>query len=86
MERNMDESRKAFEQWINSLPMHSAERHRIDSDRYRFNTTEVAWKAWLASRASIEIELPDWDMFDTTRQVLGAVEDELRAAGIKVKE
>lgn len=53
----MDESRKQFERWINSLPMCSAERHRIDNDRYRFNTTEVAWKAWKASRAAIENEL-----------------------------
>lgn len=53
----MDESRKQFERWINSLPMCSAERHRIDNDRYRFNTTEVAWKAWRASREAIEIDV-----------------------------
>ncbi|EKS6731502.1 hypothetical protein OSG44_004998 [Enterobacter mori] len=93
MERNMDESRKQFERWINSLPMCSAERHRIDNDRYRFNTTEVAWKAWQASREAIEIELPPtvdssnvpfagnaWNAYRSE-----AV-DAIRAAGIKVKE
>lgn len=94
----MDESRKQFERWINSLPMCSAERHRIDNDRYRFNTTEVAWKAWQASRAAIEIELPR--VIDAHplgpqsakmicafhKNVVGECAKAIRAAGIKVKE
>lgn len=87
----MDESRKQFERWINSLPMCSAERHRIDNDRYRFNTTEVAWKAWQASRAAIEIELPkrigsksSWQ--EGPHMFADDVVSAIRAAGIKVKE
>lgn len=90
----MDESRKQFERWINSLPMCSAERHRIDNDRYRFNTTEVAWKAWQASREAIEIELPaecqESDAHYMYQNGWNECIDDMKAsfstAGIKVKE
>ncbi|MFH5067186.1 hypothetical protein ACHHY8_02385 [Enterobacter cloacae complex sp. 2024EL-00215] len=93
----MDESRKQFERWISSLPMCSAERHRIDNDRYRFNTTEVAWKAWQASRAAIEIELPEGELvYSTATDTYGedgclmlpveTIARVLDDAGIKVKE
>lgn len=96
----MDESRKQFERWINSLPMCSAERHHIDNDRYRFNTTEVAWKAWQESRAAIEIDLPRRKVACASGYGDGYLVDSLmgdaleydetveaiRAAGIKVKE
>ncbi|MBE4946319.1 MULTISPECIES: hypothetical protein [unclassified Enterobacter cloacae complex] len=89
----MDESRKQFERWINSLPMCSAERHRIDNDRYRFNTTEVAWKSWQASRAAIEIKLPPKAESSPYEHYMphytmdaDSVESAIRAAGIKVKE
>ena len=81
----MGESRKQFEQKI----QHSyGEDYLVvndDGDYVNWITADL-WEFWQASREAIEIELPGWDMFDTTRQVLGAVEDELRAAGLRIKE
>jgi hypothetical protein len=54
MERNMDESRKQFEDWFHS---------RYDSismpPKDRVNLFTFSWAAWQASRAAIEIKLDD---------------------------
>lgn len=83
----MDESRKQFEAEMAKLgDCVDMRRAKNGDEEYMAWDVRLAWRFWNLSRAAIEIELPGWDMFDTTRQVLGAVEDELRAAGIKVKE
>lgn len=94
MERNMDESRKQFEEWrISDSP--TSNLYRDSHGQYAEIGTWVAWKAWQASRAAIEIELPDAaDYWNGTeghevlnhRQLMADSADAIRAAGIKVKE
>ncbi|EMS8795798.1 hypothetical protein ABDJ68_001475 [Enterobacter ludwigii] len=85
MERNMDESRKQFEQTYEQLR----------KDGQTINLWDVWSMAWQASRAAIEIELPDAaDYWNGTegheilnhRQLMADSADAIRAAGIKVKE
>ncbi|WP_270491113.1 hypothetical protein [Enterobacter ludwigii] len=88
----MDESRKAFEEWAIKSG------HSISLDargRYVFSYTATAWAGWQASRAAIEIALPDievitgnytapgdgWEVYDAQE-----TDKAIRAAGIKVKE
>lgn len=58
----MDESRKAFEQWISNTITSDLHRgimlDRRESGGYSHLATENKWEAWQASRAAIEIELP----------------------------
>lgn len=84
----MDESRKQF------VEIYEQMKH----DRFGSNE-EWAWKFWVASRAAIEIDLPDEltieDCIDKDIDVcrathfnlgMGKLEQAIRAAGIKVKE
>lgn len=96
MERNMDESRKAFEQWAESNG-HDTYRS-IAGGGYYFQSTQWSWDIWQASRAAIEVKLPefyDYTDQDTTRAAaeksaynsgLYDSQEAIRAAGIKVKE
>jgi hypothetical protein len=67
MERNVDESRKQFEQEfarINRIPLEDVISCRYEDDYWdesHLNTRGIsmAWKIWQASRAAIKIELPD---------------------------
>ncbi|EOX9628772.1 hypothetical protein ACTLKO_001574 [Enterobacter ludwigii] len=81
----MDESRKQFEQTYEQLR----------KDGQTINLWDVWSMAWQASRAAIEIELPDAaDYWNGTegheilnhRQLMADSADAIRAAGIKVKE
>lgn len=102
MERNMDESRKAFEQYsadMLGLPLEMISDAR-DGDRYRHSFDRASimqplngwWVLWQASRAAIEIELPDvekWRSVDAVRAQAAYkshITTELSASGIKVKE
>lgn len=97
MERNMDESRKQFEDWRMSDSPNS-KLYRDAYGQYAEIGTWVAWKAWQASRAAIEVKLPefyDYTDQDTTRAAaeksaynsgLYDSQEAIRAAGIKVKE
>nr|DAJ89781.1 MAG TPA: hypothetical protein [Caudoviricetes sp.] len=103
MERNMDESRKAFEQWYLLNWGHTEDNHETlfeigpgDDSYYRLGV-RLAYEAWLASRAAIDIELPKPSSmlnrlnFNSTYHSVNAfkaedVEYSIRAAGIKVKE
>lgn len=85
----MNESRKQFEEWIVRVG------HNVSRDArglYVFSYTATAWVAWQASRASIEIELPEnkWHPCDCIDVVIAFDRDDviesIRAAGIKVKE
>lgn len=81
----MDESRKQFEEWVKYY-------HGImPGDLCYANMVEMHWKAWQASRAAIEIELPDEYTYDEevrehASQVISDCAEAIRAAGIKVKE
>ncbi|BBJ66300.1 hypothetical protein [Enterobacter sp. 18A13] len=97
----MDESRKAFERWweVNchngQPPRHGWDFWR-DGEGYSIEDDEEfqwRWEAWQASRAAIEIELPEAcsccysesekELHDAA---MSEVADILSAAGIKVKE
>ncbi|ECM5670421.1 hypothetical protein PV77_05450 [Salmonella enterica subsp. enterica serovar Newport] len=91
----MDESRKQFEEWFKN-------KYHVSSDVMKIMhiKSEIAWEAWQASRAAIEIELPaknditgddypipdlvDWD--DGRNAGIQKCAEAIRAAGIKVKE
>ncbi|MBX9031220.1 hypothetical protein HCH06_17820 [Enterobacter ludwigii] len=83
----MDESRKQFEEWrISDSP--TSNLYRDSHGQYAEIGTWIAWKAWQASRAAIEIELPE--PYDDGHGNLWLPQDNttanIRAAGIKVKE
>lgn len=90
----MDESRKQFEEWRMSDSPNS-NLYRDAYGQYAEIGTWIAWKAWQASRAGIEIELPSLKQVDTGERyvwsdgVFNFKEDAIeaiRASGIKVKE
>lgn len=95
----MDESRKQFEAWrISDSP--TSNLYRDSHGQYAEIGTWIAWKAWQASRAAIEIELPRRKATYASGYGDGYLVDSLmgdaleydetveaiRAAGIKVKE
>lgn len=96
MERNMDESRKAFEQWALEVMQFTSDDLRWDERRncYRDYVLHIAWKGWQAGRKTIEIEVPaacadDEYFIDGVFQPMRYerdVERAIIAAGIKVKE
>lgn len=97
----MDESRKAFERWW-EVEYHNGNPPRFgweawrEGDGYKVDDDESEldglWQAWQASRAAIEIELPEnkWHPCDCIDVVIAFDKDDviesIRAAGIKVKE
>ena len=83
----MDESRKAFEQWCKTVMTDDADFCMEWGDYSNLNV-RLRWEAWKASRAAIEIELPDnWaDEFGTDCLDMQEAIEAIRAAGIKVKE
>ncbi|CAM8499700.1 Phage protein [Enterobacter asburiae] len=97
----MDESRKQFEEWVkfhlgddwSEVSMHTAN----GGANYKDSYVDLAWIAWEASRAAIEIELRkpnqgslpgDYHIgYDSGAESQYESDvDAIRAAGIKVKE
>jgi len=79
MERNMDESRKQFDEAY----------ERMQYDHFGSNR-DFAWKFWQASRAAVEIKLDDKvmveDEFDRGHNcAIDYCAEAIRAAGIKVR-
>ncbi|ELQ6021932.1 hypothetical protein R2217_000767 [Cronobacter turicensis] len=89
----MDKSREQFEEFAQREKLSLA----YGDCGYVYTSTEMAWRAWQASRAAVEIELPkyhDYTNQDTTRAQAeksaynSGVYDSaevIRAAGLKVK-
>ncbi|EGK2940327.1 hypothetical protein IOR84_000295 [Escherichia coli] len=89
----MDESRKQFEEWFKN-------KYHVSSDVMKIMhiKVEIAWEAWQASRAAIEIECPgkrEREAFSTYfedgvtfgyNDAISECEGLIRAAGVKVKE
>ncbi|ECD9464185.1 hypothetical protein V5P15_11800 [Escherichia coli] len=89
----MDESRKQFEEWFKN-------KYHVSSDVMKIMhiKVEIAWEAWQASRAAIEIECPgkrEREAFSTDfedgvtfgyNDAISECEGLIRAAGVKVKE
>lgn len=99
----MDESEKKFEQWFRTIETGDDDKWELPAYRSpAWNAyllrRQLALGAWLASRAAIEIKLPDFYDYtdqDTTRAAaeksaynsgLYDSQEAIRAAGIKVKE
>lgn len=79
----MDESRKQFVEFAKNNEFIVT----IQNGEFLYPATRKAWKLWQASRAAIEIELPEvcaWNLCEllNKKEVIEAI----RAAGIKVKE
>ena len=86
-------SREQFEKWIREETGFDLWRTGYpmtewDDQQYKCHQTNLAWMAWQASRAAIEIELPDSDVgyemmeYHDPQQVIEAIEK----AGLKVKK
>ncbi|EAB5738148.1 hypothetical protein D5O23_07575 [Salmonella enterica subsp. enterica] len=88
----MDESRKQFEEWFKN-------KYHVSSDVMKIMhiKVEIAWEAWQASRAAIEIELQkpkkgplpgDYHIgYDSGAESQYESDVEaIHAAGVKVKE
>ncbi|ELY6206683.1 hypothetical protein SNQ34_000600 [Cronobacter sakazakii] len=81
----MDKSREQFEKWMSDDGKYSLAIEKTGED-YILATTRVQWEAWKASRAEVEIELPDvcaWNLCELLdkKYVVKAISD----AGLKVK-
>ncbi|MCZ9080348.1 hypothetical protein OM310_24290 [Escherichia albertii] len=89
----MDESRKQFEEWFESYTGCDPK------NKIYANMVEMYWQAWKASRAAIEITAPKfidsrealakWFTVDYSNgfgDAMDAYEENIRAAGVKVKE
>ncbi|HGB3193979.1 TPA: hypothetical protein ACIVAT_000630 [Salmonella enterica subsp. enterica serovar Waycross] len=53
---------------------------------YASELTRAVWSGWQASRAEIEVMLPDCDKFETTWQYQDAAEMLIEMEGLKVKK
>lgn len=86
-------SREQFEKWVKEETGFDLWRTEYpmtewDDQQYKCHQTNLAWMAWQASQAAIEIELPDPDVgyemleYYDPQQVIEAIEK----AGLKVKK
>lgn len=90
----MDDSRKQFEEWFKN-------KYHVSSDVMKIMhiKVEIAWEAWQASRAAIEITAPKFidsrealakgftvDYSNGFGDAMDAYEENIRSAGVKVKE
>lgn len=91
----MDESRKQFLEFAKKQNLSLA----YGDCGYVYSSTEMAWRAWRASRAAIEITAPKFidsrealskgftvDYSNGFGDAMDAYEENIRAAGVKVKE
>lgn len=88
-------SREQFEKWVKEETGFYLWRTEYpmtewDNQQYKCHQTNLAWMAWQASRAAIEIELPNQfpGEYYLDRDVIYADEliEELEQAGLKVKK
>ena len=88
-------SREQFEEWIKRETGFDLWRTEYpmtdwDSQQYKCHQTNLAWMAWQASRAAIEIELPDKfpGEYYRDRDVIYADEviEAIEQAGLEVKK
>ncbi len=89
-------SRERFEIWCNERAIKSNYQYmaglfyRLSNGDYSVTWVDMAWEVWQASRAAIEIELPNQfpGEYYLDRDVIYADEliEELEQAGLKVKK
>jgi len=88
MDESRNNMREEFESWL--APSWSRDTYLEDEGEVEYvdDWVQGAWVGWRASRAAIEIELPEWfspnDCGDRAMWS-DAVEKAIRAAGIKVR-
>lgn len=88
----VDKSREQFERWFSKSYSCIAKLFRLNSEgEYENLTIRASWRAWQASRAAIEVELPDSTEFDGpdmsgAQQAISQIRKTLTETGIKVKE
>lgn len=94
----MDESRKKFEEYVAKklkLPFEMITEARNGDRNFAFSSMDIRhslnewWTLWQASRAAIEIELPESFTMHSGRTpylYVSEVQSAIRAAGVKVKE
>ena len=76
-------SREQFEAWATNAGFIVTTKN----DGYLYPATNSAWQAWRASRAAIEIELPEEESFGcTTGYYAEDVIEAIEQAGLKVKK
>ena len=86
----MKSSREKFEEWIYKNRMRGVpfDIEVFDVDGaifYKSTETQGQWNAWQASRAAIEIVLPDCDDYQSTWQYRDAAELKIKGLGLSVK-
>ncbi len=91
----VDKSREQFEKWVKEETGFDLWRTEYpmtewDGQQYKCHQTNLAWMAWQASRATIEVELPDSTEFDGpdmsgAQQAISQIRETLTETGIKVK-
>lgn len=90
----VDKSREQFHEYMLERPGAVGDDivRKLKDGEYVHIATQLRWEAWQASRAAIEIELPEnkWHPCDCIDVVIAFDKDDviesIRAAGIKVKE
>ncbi|ALX77779.1 hypothetical protein EHI88_12185 [Cronobacter malonaticus] len=94
----MDKSREQFEAWFRRFGSEDECTNMLQLNSYGTNYlhphADLAWIAWQASRAAVEIDVPDasgyWNGSQgqevlNHRQLIADICDSIRAAGLKVK-
>lgn len=82
----MKSSREQFEEWFNERSNWEITPSMRKKDGYVGNpTAQSKWDVWQASRAAIEITLPDCDDYQTTWQYQDAAEIKIKELGLSVK-
>lgn len=86
----MKSSREQFEEWYSKASglcdMDLESEFNVDDNgEYIYSGASDAWVAWQASRAAIEITLPDCDDYQSTWQYQDAAEVRIKEQGVSVK-
>ena len=82
----MKSSREQFEEWFNERSNWKITPSMRKKDGYVGNpSAQSKWDVWQASRAAIEITLPDCDDYQVTWQYQDAAEIKIKELGLTVK-
>lgn len=87
----MEESRKQFEAWFSNDGKYPEAVDKSGGD-YLLTSACAAWEAWQASRATVEIELPELEKWRSVEPVRAQIayraltKEQIIGAGLRVKE
>ena len=77
----MKSSREQFDEWFKSEHEEVENGQELSAKVMK----KFSWSAWQASRAAIEITLPDCDDYQSTWQYQDAAEIKIKGLGLTVK-